>query len=123
MVISDLKKEIDKYEEEYRILRSKGFDNVERPRQTVSSDSSKYALILVIFLEQESVLEKCEGSWKFLSSLHRETASNNNFVARKNGREIRCKRSKNRHNLYLNHFSSSKPLEGVGKSGKKGSEA
>ena len=49
MVISDLKKNIEKYEEEYRILRSKGFDNVEKPRQTVSSDLPKYALILVIF--------------------------------------------------------------------------
>ena len=50
MVISDLRKDIDKYEEDYRILRSKGFDNVEKPRQTVSSDLSKYALILVFFL-------------------------------------------------------------------------
>jgi hypothetical protein len=45
MVISDLKKDIDKYEEEYRILRSKGFDNVEKPRQRVSSDLYKYEFI------------------------------------------------------------------------------
>jgi len=71
MVIADLKKDIEKYEDDYKILRSKGFENFEKPRQT------------------ECILQKCEGSCKFLSSLHRETASNNNFVARKNGREIR----------------------------------
>ena len=44
MVISDLKKDIDKYEEDYRILRYKGFDNLEKPRQTVSSDLSSMHL-------------------------------------------------------------------------------
>ena len=44
MVISDLKKDIDKYEEDYRILRSKGFDNFEKPRHTVSSDLSSMHL-------------------------------------------------------------------------------
>merc|ERR1719431_1563187 len=47
------------------------FDNFEEPRQI------------------EHVLQKCEGSYKFLGGLYRETANNKSFVARKNGREIR----------------------------------
>ena len=38
IVISELKKDIDKYEEEYGIQRSKGFEKNENPRLTVSSD-------------------------------------------------------------------------------------
>ena len=35
-VISDLKKDMEKYEEEYKIFRSKGFENCEEPWQIVS---------------------------------------------------------------------------------------
>ena len=37
-IISDLKKDIEKYEDEYKIFRSKGFDNFEEPRQIVGDD-------------------------------------------------------------------------------------
>ena len=37
MVIADLKKDIEKYEEEYKIFQSKGFNNFDKPRQMVSN--------------------------------------------------------------------------------------
>jgi len=70
-VINDLKSDVDKYEEEYKIFRSKGFEAVEKPRQ------------------METILEKCEGSYDFLSNLHKETISTSSIIGRKSGREIR----------------------------------
>eukprot|EP00092_Neocalanus_flemingeri_P069927 GFUD01085778.1.p1 GENE.GFUD01085778.1~~GFUD01085778.1.p1 ORF type:complete len:804 (+),score=252.73 GFUD01085778.1:389-2800(+) len=70
-VISDLKIDVDKYEDDYRTWRLKGFESFEKAGHI------------------ESVLQKCEGSCKFLTNIHRETTSSNNFVARKRSREIR----------------------------------
>ena len=123
-VISDLKKDIEKYEEEYKIFRSKGFDNFEESRQIVRVDQILNN-ISVMPLLQERILHKCEGSYKFLGGLHKETANNKSFVARKNGREIRCEIitacfTKCITKLY---FSSAKQMEGPGKGFKEGSEA
>ena len=89
MIISDLKEDVAKYENQYKSSSVRGFKDAEYQEYLVVHACQ---LFFFIYKFQDSVNEKCELSLKFLNSLQQSynSSGENDFIRRKQQRELRC---------------------------------
>ena len=113
MIISDLKEDVAKYENQYKSSSVRGFKDAEYQEYLVVHACQLF-FFFFIYKFQDSVNEKCELSLKFLNSLQQSynSSGENDFIRRKQQRELRCESfSCFNYSSQGYNFSFTKPVE------------
>lgn len=119
MIISDLKEDVAKYENQYKSSSVRGFKDDEYQEYLVVHACQ---LFFFIYKFQDSVNEKCELSLKFLNSLQQSynSSGENDFIRRKQQRELRCESFSYFKLVQGYNFSFTKPVETNDKTSQEG---